>query len=74
MIKSLGQMQGVPRFAQRKAVKSIKDSGHRRNHQRYLVRSAAIRQLCGISTQENLTILSPSYQSDTAIIFYPVNS
>ena len=25
----------------------------------------------GISTQENLTILSPSYQSDTAIIFYP---
>ena len=28
----------------------------------------------GSSTQENLTILSPSYQSDTAIIFYPVNS
>ena len=25
----------------------------------------------GISTQENLTVLSPSYQSDTAIIFYP---
>ena len=25
----------------------------------------------GSSTQENLTILSPSYQSDTAIIFYP---
>ena len=25
----------------------------------------------GILTQENLTILSPSYQSDTAIIFYP---
>lgn len=71
MIKSLGQMQGVPRFAQRKAIKTIKDSGHRRNHQRYLVRSAAIRQLCGSSTQENLTILSPSYQSDTAIIFYP---
>ncbi len=25
----------------------------------------------GIVTQDNLTILSPSYQSDTAIIFYP---
>lgn len=25
----------------------------------------------GIVTQDNLTILSPSYQSNTAIIFYP---
>lgn len=25
----------------------------------------------GIVTQDNLTILSPSYQSDTAVIFYP---
>lgn len=31
----------------------------------------AMEQNTGISVQDNLTILSPSYPTDTAIIFYP---
>lgn len=40
----------------------------------YRAEDVALEELAqndGIVTQDNLTILSPSYQSDTAIIFYP---